>query len=249
MPVPSAAQLLEVWEGALAESPTRRALSLLAAAHPEWSAAELAAMPIGRRDARLLRLRQQLFGSQLMLVVPCPQCGQQLESQLGVDDIAGQVEEPTEATDGPSYTAESNGYRLTFRLPASDDLLALPKEGDPAEARALLIDRCILQILDARGDATTVRALPAQVLADIAGEMERADPGGNIELEFECPACGQRWEEAFDIAGFLWREIHAWAQRTLRDVHVLARAYGWREPDVLALSPTRRQIYLELCRP
>ena len=42
--------------------------------------------------------------------------------------------------------------------------------------------------------------------------------------------------------------MHAWARRTLRDVHVLARAYGWREADVLALSPTRRQIYVELSR-
>jgi hypothetical protein len=52
----------------------------------------------------------------------------------------------------------------------------------------------------------------------------------------------------FDIASFLWRETHGWAQGTLRDVHGLAAAYGWREEDVLRLSPTRRQIYLELAR-
>ena len=45
---------------------------------------------------------------------------------------------------------------------------------------------------------------------------------------------------------FLWTEIEAWAWRMLSDVHTLARAYGWGERDILALSPTRRQFYLEM---
>ena len=44
-----------------------------------------------------------------------------------------------------------------------------------------------------------------------------------------------------------WLEIDAWARRTLRDVHALASAYAWSERDVLALSPTRRTLYRELC--
>ena len=68
-------------------------------------------------------------------------------------------------------------------------------------------------------------------------------------LALACPACGHRWQSVFDIAAFLWREIDAWAQRTLRDVHALARGYGWHESDILALTATRRQIYLEMIRP
>jgi hypothetical protein len=45
---------------------------------------------------------------------------------------------------------------------------------------------------------------------------------------------------------FLWSEIHSWAQRLLRDVHAIAAAYGWREGDILAMNPLRRQAYLEL---
>jgi hypothetical protein len=51
-----------------------------------------------------------------------------------------------------------------------------------------------------------------------------------------------------DIASYLWSEIHAWAGRMLRDVHALAAAYGWREADILAMSPWRRQAYLEMIR-
>jgi hypothetical protein len=67
-----------------------------------------------------------------------------------------------------------------------------------------------------------------------------------MQLALVCPTCGSGWAVAFDIVAFFWTELQAWAQRMLRDIHTLARAYGWREADILALSPLRRQVYLEL---
>ena len=49
-----------------------------------------------------------------------------------------------------------------------------------------------------------------------------------------------------DIGEFFWRELTVQAKRLLREVHLLARGYGWREADVLALHPRRRQAYLDL---
>jgi hypothetical protein len=244
MRVPLAGQLLDAWERGASETPTRRALSLLAIAQPQLSEGELAALPIGRRDEQLLQLRERLFGSQLLLVVPCPRCGQPLESQVRVDDLACDHVEAEAA----SYVAECDGHLVTFRLPASNDLMALSHDGDAGACRAHLIDRCLLEVRDSHGQQRAVSQLSDDVLADLCRKMEQADPAADMELAFTCPACGSHWQEMFDIASFLWREIHAWAQRTLRDVHILARAYGWPEADVLALSPTRRQIYLELCR-
>ena len=63
---------------------------------------------------------------------------------------------------------------------------------------------------------------------------------------FACASCGHRHEVAFDIASFFWGEIDAWASRTFLDVHALAKAYGWREAEILAMSPRRRQHYLDL---
>jgi hypothetical protein len=80
----------------------------------------------------------------------------------------------------------------------------------------------------------------------IATAMSEADPQALIEIALECPACAHRWSNVFDIASYLWREVDTWAHRTLQDVHQLARAYGWREADVLALSPNRRRSYLEM---
>ncbi len=57
--------LLDAWEEGLDRSIIRRALALLAAADPEVAPAELARLTIGRRDARLLDLREALSGRAL----------------------------------------------------------------------------------------------------------------------------------------------------------------------------------------
>jgi hypothetical protein len=90
-------------------------------------------------------------------------------------------------------------------------------------------------------------SLGLETMAAIEAWMSDADPQADVELALACPSCGHQWPAAFDIASFLWKELHVWALRTLREVHTLARSYGWREDDVLALSGTRRQLYLELC--
>jgi hypothetical protein len=238
----SAAELLDLWERGLRQPPARRAVALLEAACPDLSAGEAAALPLGRRDARLLDLRELLLGPDLTIVASCPNCGEQLDStfqgaQLRMD--AGAAE--------PAQTVEADAYRIAFRLPASDDLLALSRAPDRAAARRLLLDRCILNA-EHDGARAAVASLPEHIVAAVAARMAAADPQADVELALSCPACAHAWHAAFDVAGFFWQEIHAWAKATLRSVHALARAYGWREADVLALSPTRRQIYLELAR-
>jgi hypothetical protein len=60
-----------------------------------------------------------------------------------------------------------------------------------------------------------------------------------------CPSCGASWQEGLDILSFFWDEIENWAYRTLHEIHMLALAYGWSEPEILSLSAARRQMYLE----
>ena len=80
----------------------------------------------------------------------------------------------------------------------------------------------------------------------VSDGMEEMDPQGDILLDISCISCGHSWKIVFDIVTFFWTEIDAWAHRILREVHDLAKAYGWREADILAMSPWRRQIYLEM---
>ena len=84
------------------------------------------------------------------------------------------------------------------------------------------------------------------MLAALAAEMSARDPQAEVLLDLTCPGVRREWQAVFDIAAYFWAELAAEAKRLLREVDALARAYGWREADILALSPRRRQAYLEL---
>ena len=94
--------------------------------------------------------------------------------------------------------------------------------------------------------ATTAGDLPAGVAADLSVAMSEHDPQAEVLLDLLCPACEHRWQALFDIVTFFWTELANQAQRLLREVHALARAYGWREADILAMSARRRQFYIEM---
>ena len=198
-------------------------------------------MPVGQRDARLLQLREWLFGSEVTIVAVCPVCGEQIQSTFQIDAVRFGNDQLTES----HYSVNINGYGVTFRLPASSDLLVLSAAG---AARSTLLERCLLEVRFPDGEMIKADPLPDHIVAAVVEHMAMADPQADVEISLTCPACEHHWQAMFDIASFFWKEIYAWAQRTLRDVHSLARAYGWREADVLALSPTRRQVYLELAR-
>ena len=244
MRAPNAAELLIAWEIGLRQPPNQRALSLLAAACPESTDEELWTLSIGQRDARLLEMRRRLFGSNLSIVTACPACGDPLESSVRLEDIRRSESPPANAV----HVCDVDGFRVTFRLPTSRDLISVvADESQPARGDALL-KRCITGVRNADGEVIDASVLPGRANASVVEQMAVLDAQADVQLQMACPACAHRWSAAFDIAGFLWKEVHAWAQRTLRDVHRLARAYGWPESQTLALSPTRRQIYLELSR-
>jgi hypothetical protein len=76
--------------------------------------------------------------------------------------------------------------------------------------------------------------------------MAEADPQADVQLALSCPDCGHSWLAAFDIVSYFWSEVNSWAQRLLGEVHTLASFYGWSERDILAMSPVRRHIYLDM---
>jgi hypothetical protein len=222
----SATELLNVWESGRSQVPLQRALTMLAAAYPDVSPDSLASLTIGQRDQRLLELREVIFGSAVTGVTDCPECGENIELNFNCSDIhpATELEPPKE------LTVQSNGREVRFRLPTSADLLV-------ANSAEELLERCLLS----GGDRRTADLVPA-----VSEKMLRTDPMAEIQLALKCPNCERKWEAPFDIVTFLWREISAAARRLLREVHTLASAYGWTEGEILALSPARRRVYLEM---
>ena len=233
------ARLLLACEEGAAQPPLDRALLLLTTACPERSGDDWAEATIGERDARLLRLREELFGSRIEVTTRCPKCGELLE--LGFSTHA--IEMLPCAAPAGRRVSES-GYEVEFRLPTTVDLREASREG-PADPRRQLLLRCV-RSAHRRGVSVDPTRVPERIMKTVIQEMAKADPMADVQVGLSCPECGHGWSSPFDIPGYLWSEIDEWAARTLRDVHTLATAYGWVEADILALNPRRRQSYLDL---
>ena len=243
MHTPTALQLLQVWERGAECSVAASCLWLLGVSCDECQQEALARLPLGQRDELLLKLRAQLFGAQMQTVAWCPRCQAMVEATFDCDDLLA-TQETNEAVPLFELASDEQSSAVRFRLPDSTALLALEGCNDAVQVREMLLERCIVEFQTRTGQGAQ---LPAELQTKIALAMAAADPQADLQLAFTCPDCAHRWEPMFDIAHFLWQELHAWALRTLRDVDLLARVYHWSEADILALSPRRRQAYLEQC--
>lgn len=245
---PGAALLLQAWEDGLDATPTTRALSLLAAAAPGTAAADLADLAIGTRDLGLLRLRAVLFGDRVEAVCRCRACEETLDISFDLRDLLGSKLHDVELLElGETAHREITlgRYRIAVRAATSADLLAVAAEQDVDRARTALLNRCVVAVVGPNGPCAA-DGVPDSLLDQLDAAVAALDPYAAIEFDVDCVGCGRQWRTSFDAADFLWSEIHAWAQRTLRDVHTLALAYGWHEADILAMSARRRRTYIEL---
>ena len=260
----SASELLGVWERGRVKGPIDQALLLLATACPDTPTDELARLSIGLRDHALLTLREWTFGRAITSTTRCPQCGEQLELEFDAAGFSSQPHSITlpvanDTSTDRVFSLATEGYTLRFRCATSHDLAAFSQSADSNDksdggiahdarrVRIRLFERCILTV-DRNGLAVPVGALPDSVLHALTVQMAEADPHANLELSASCPVCGNGWNVIFDVVSYFWIEIDHWARRVLHEIHLLARAYGWSEQEILDLSPLRRQCYLDMVR-
>ncbi len=219
----SPGKILALWETGRPQHALDRALTILAAATLGTTRDALADLSIGERDARLLELRALVFGPRAEGFAECPQCTERVEFPLDTAAFSA---------------ARRNGFRsfsfCTIRPLTSRDLAEIVAAPDAASALNLLLERC-----------GRLARLTSQSRRSGAALLE-ADPQAEILLHLACPACTHEWELHFDIGEFFWQEISVHAQRLLREIDALARAYGWTEREILNLSAQRRQTYLEV---
>ena len=235
-----ASRLLDAWERGYERSSIERALLLLAVAEPGEPFDRLAQVSIGERDARLLTLREHAFGRRMGSRVACPSCATELEFEFTTDDVR-----VSDATSPGDAVVHYNGYQVRVRPANSADLASLAAGEDVTANVHRLFGCCVLA---ASRDGVTVAAdaLPLHVTQHVSERLSEIDPQAEVRIAADCPSCAHRWQAPLDIASYVWAEIHAWACRLLRDIHSIASTYGWREAEIIALSPIRRQLYLDL---
>jgi len=236
----SAVELLDVWESGLNQPILHRALILLTAACPEMAANAVAELSIGERDARLLQLREWMFGPHLLNTATCPHCTAHVEWE---NEIADLYVDSSDLSTADELSLQAGKYNLRFRLPNSTDIAAVLADSKDDSKADNLLKRCIVTA-ECSGKAYNKNRLPKRTLNALSHHIETLDSQAEIRIDLTCPECSHHWEILFDIANFLWSEINSWAERTLSTVHRLAGAYGWSEQEILKLSPVRRQLYL-----
>jgi hypothetical protein len=130
---------------------------------------------------------------------------------------------------------------LRARVPTLRDLAAIAHEPDAERAAQQLLQRC------ATGEG--IAELSDAAFREIEDALEAADPNADLAFDICCGACGQLGTAQLDAGELLWDEVSARARALLGEVHLLARAYGWSESEILALSPARRAAYLSMVAP
>jgi hypothetical protein len=223
--------VLEVWEAAAGAAPLARDDALLRSAGAD------APQGLGARNAALLATRMQLFGPRWPLRSRCPACGSDCGFEADCSVLLPQLD-GGDAAAAATHTLRVGEREIRFRLPLADDLRETARAPDAASASRALLRRCV------QGEAAEDLSEDAQDA--LSARMDALDPGAHIGFALACPDCGHAWHAPVDVGDALWSEVQAAAERTLLDIDALARAYGWSEPQVLALSPTRRAAYLQL---
>ena len=202
-------------------------------------------LTVGDREALLLHLRRLSFGNQLqcVLVCPAPECGEQLDVELNVNDLLVPVE------DAPQSQAEFGlledaGCPVRFRLLTGGDQEAAARVAvSDVEAAGDWLLQTSIQSANSPEDLSGME-LTDRLGAQVAERMKQLDPQAEITLNVTCSICSHTFAVLFDAASYLFKELEADMRTLYREVHLLAYHYHWSLADILGLSGQVRRRFL-----
>lgn len=236
MPALGGAEILHLAEAGAQAAPLAFADLVLAGSFPDLAPGRLGP---GARNRWLLLCHRHAVGESFEGVAACPACGERLEIEIPVAELLSGQGEPA-----ASVALQHGDMTIRLRLPERADIEAAGRVR-PGTARRLLVERCIVAA-ERDGGSCPPPPVDDALAAAAAAAFEAADPLGDIRLGLSCPACGHAWIARLDPLPQLRDALHGQAEQLLHEVDTLARAYGWTEPDILALSRWRRRRYLDL---
>lgn len=235
----SAADITRLCEWGADKHDLDRAVALLRVADPATPAEQLALLPVGQRDGRLMRLRARHFGDLFEMTVRCPKCEASLEFSMDMNTLL--QADPT--LDARPIEFESG--TVEYRLPNSQDMAAISGIDDPTLARRALLGRC-LRATSNTGTPIHPSEIPTEVIDSVLERWAEEDPQADITFKLKCASCANRWRSVFDILSYFWRELEIYSHRLQDEVHEIAAHYGWDEMTILTMTPERRKRYIEL---
>ncbi len=171
-------------------------------------------------DALLAHLQTALFGPELRCEARCTSCQTSFEFALELASLQAAVQAEAGTADGEAVTDSETGIR--FRMPRLSDLETLRLSGATVWMERLLLEG-------------------SPSLGEFEAAMSRAVPILSQDVVARCPDCETSNRIRFDIASHLTSQLVAEASFLWREVHLLARNYGWQLSDILSLTREDRR--------
>jgi hypothetical protein len=194
-------------------------------------------MSIGDRDRAVAELYRRCFGDRVSSVVRCESCDGSFEMEFSLSALLERADGRPPATPEAIGPDDEGFYRAQggarFRLVTVGDeqaLLGVP----PERAADLLSSRCLPDRPPAPVDERT------QTL------IEALDPVLSLELPASCAECGTPQEVDFDLPRFFLTLLYRERPLLIREIHWIAKAYGWSHHEILGLPRTVRRAYAGL---
>lgn len=236
-------ELLNVWDETAERPLIEKILRLLAKACSADHIDQVSQLSIGDRDARLLKIREWIFGNILRNKVNCPKCGEVLEWESDTSALHLQTIPADLASN--EFSFEKDDYTIKFRLPNSLDVFQMTEKELSENSYQIVISKCILSIKKNQKECN-FNDLPLLIIDSLNDYMSLHDPQADIKMQLVCPCCDHSWGMYFDIGSYLWDEINNWARKILQEVYILARTFSWSEKEILTMTPHRRRMYLDM---
>ena len=142
---------------------------------------------------------------------------------------------------GSSVAVETSLGRRHFAVPTGEheERLALLSDGDD-DPRRLFAALCGLSD-EASREAWLFEEHDLELIEEA---LEAASPEVADGVEVTCPSCGEATFGRLDPLQFALPHSGA----ILREIHLIARAYGWSLGDILALKARQRSNFAEMIR-
>ena len=229
--VPGAAT--EVLERLLVEAP-----GCAIGPHDAWD------MSVGDRDRLIADLHAWTFADLVESRVECTSCGEGfglsfslrlLVKEIERDAVETAVELAIEGPDAEGFYVLPEGIR--FRLPTPRDERDVSGFA-PQRRGEELLRRCCSASEAALADPGA-RDRVERALSALA-------PLISLPVPTRCAICGAEQEANFDIVRYFTSTLARERMLLTREIHALARAYGWGFEEIARLPRSQRHAHVEL---
>jgi hypothetical protein len=182
------------------------------------------------RDRLFAALWRHTFGDTILASHRCEQCRELFDLTLSLDALLNSLDATPKPDEVVGLTDEGHARLAdgqTVRPPVAADEAAVA--GLPvAEAAQVLARRCV-----------NGAVIPdADVLDRV---LDWLDPVIDLDLIGVCPECGCRQAIRFSIEHYLLTALRRDRRRLMREIHLIASAYGWSLDEILSLDRQERQ--------